>query len=570
MSAQSPAARPAARPVPRTDLRVLVLAGTGQDAEDPATRFWSQVLERTGCPHEVHRPTAARPLLGTDLQDADGTGRFCAVVRTTGTAADVDPASAAALERYRRRHGVRLLRAYEFPGPDAGLADVVGGPADGLTARPTAVGARVFGYLRDEVPVAAGCWAYLGRELPGGPFTPLLRTAGGQPLAGVVRTGDGLEDLLVLVNTAEDSLHGALLARGLLAWVTRGTHLGAVRHALSCHVDDVFLPNWAVPGVRVGESAPTVRMTPGDVAAVVDWQEANSFTLDLAHNGAGASDDDPLTRALLQVADRFRWINHTWDHRDLDALDATALREQVERNQRWAERAGVPASATALVTGAHTGLGNPALPAVLAGAGVTALACDASRGPGPSSLGPATFVPRHPTEVTTHVSTWPQLLADQERVHGAPAPTREQFLRAQGEQVLGRVLAGDPRPLFAHQSNLTGDRVLLDLLQRVLDEHARLLAPGTALLNPSMDEVARELGRRERWRQALAAGAVRARAGGGELVLTADVDVEFPVTLPAGAAAGEPYAGARCGWVAVPGGGEVALRLPAPGAGGAV
>ncbi|WP_432498257.1 hypothetical protein [Kineococcus gypseus] len=547
-----------------TEARVLLLAAPdeAQDPQDPVTRAWLGVLRATGCPYELHRPSAERPLREDDLRCADGTGRFSAVVRTTTTAGAVDPAGAAALDAYRRRHHVRLVAAYEFPGAGSGLREPVGGPADGLSARVTAAGAGVFGYLRGRVPVDEGCWAYRARVVEGGPFTPLLVTDEGHPLAGVVEDGDGLEDLLVLVNTAEDSLHGLLLARGLLGWVTRWTHPGVLRHAFSCHVDDVFLANWTRPGVRVGEVAPTVRMAPADVEATTAWQRASSFTLDLAHNGAGAGADDALTRALLAVAGEFRWIDHTWDHRDLDAADAGELLEQVRRNRRWAERAGVPASTTALVTGAHSGLGNPALPGVLALTGTTAVAADASRGPGPATLGPATVVPRHPTEVTTHVTTWEELLADQERRHGAPAPSREGFLRAQAAQVLGRVLAGDWRPVFAHQSNLTGDRVLLELLQRVLDEHARLLRPCAALLNPSMDEVARELRRREGWREALAAGAVRAVLREGLLVLTAQVDVEVPLTVPAGTAGvGEPYAGARCGWLAVPAGGRVVVEL---------
>ncbi|WP_432484911.1 hypothetical protein [Kineococcus esterisolvens] len=543
--------RSGGRAAAHAEARVLLLAGSTGLEDDPVTRFWLELLERTGCPYELRRPTAAQPLREEELQHPDGTGRFHAAVRTTTTADDLDTASATVLAGYRHHHGVRLLRAYEFPGAGTGVVEVTGAPTDGATARVTPAGRQVFGDLRGELPLAPDCWAYLGRAEDGGPFTPLLVTGDGAPLAGALDAGDGLEDLLVLVNTAEDSLHGLLLARSLLTWVTRGVHLGVLRHALSCHVDDVFLANWTTPGVRVGETAPTVRMRPEDVDALVTWQREHSFTLDLAHNGAGADADDPLTRALLAAAAEFRWINHTWDHRDLDDLDEQALHEQVERNRRWAEETGVPASATALVTGAHSGLGNPALPRVLERAGVRAVAADASRGPGPSALGPATVVPRHPTEVTTHVSTWAGLLADQEHRHGAPAPSREGFLSAQAHVVLGRVLAADPRPIFAHQSNVTDDRVLLDLLARVLAEHARLLAPATVLLNPSMDEVAHELRRREAWRAALSAGAVRARTGGGELLLEADVDVEVPVTLPADGGAGEAYAGARCGWLPV-------------------
>ena len=38
-------------------------------------------------------------------------------------------------------------------------------------------------------------------------------------------------------------VHGHLLRQGILAWLTRGTHLGYQRNYLSVQVDDVLLPN---------------------------------------------------------------------------------------------------------------------------------------------------------------------------------------------------------------------------------------------------------------------------------------------------------------------------------------
>ena len=79
-----------------------------------------------------------------------------------------------------------------------------------------------------------------------------------------------------------DSTQLQVLAPGLVAWVTRGVHLGLDRSYLAVHVDDVLLPNvrW-VPGVHCTPGAdcppgvptpPLIRMTADDVAYAVDWQ----------------------------------------------------------------------------------------------------------------------------------------------------------------------------------------------------------------------------------------------------------------------------------------------------------
>jgi len=74
-----------------------------------------------------------------------------------------------------------------------------------------------------------------------------------------------------------------------------------------------------------------------------------------------------------------------------------------------------------------------------------------------------------------------------------------------------------------------------------------------------MAESAEELARRSRWREAVEKGTVTARLRGRELVVHAAVDVDVPLTVPAGTVHasgrpwrrppfGEPYAGTASAW----------------------
>ncbi|PPK92478.1 hypothetical protein CLV92_11479 [Kineococcus xinjiangensis] len=578
------AGHPAHSPHLRVDLRVLLLAGPEGDS---TTTGWEEALRRTGTPYDLRRPTPETPLTDADLVHAADVrhGRYQAVVAGTDTSTFWD--SLPALAAYRRRFGVRLLAAYEFPRAVAGLAEPVGTDTEGLTARVTAAGRAAFGYLRGEFTIGAGGFGYLTRVEDPALFTTYVETAEGNPLLGVVER-DGLEDLLVLLDHDQWMLHGLLLAPGLLAWVTRGCHLGLTRYSFACHIDDVFLANTLARDGEFPEdgSAPTVRMSPADVEAVLAWQERHGFVLDLAYNGTGAGDGDPLTEVLLHHRGAFRWINHTWSHRHLGLVadpgatgglrwvDAALLTEEIVRNREWARAAGIDVSPHVLVTGAHSGLDNPNLPTALRAAGISVIAADASHpSPGPA-LGPATTVPRHPTNVYTHVSSWPEQLADYNRQYageGVTAGTPEEFLAAETAIVLRHVLGNDPSPTFAHQSNLTGDRLALALVERVLQGCARLLGDSTPLRSPSMDAVAEELRRRRRWNAALADGVVEAVLHGGVLHLRTGVHLEVPLTAPAGSEVlgpggghrfGEDYAGAVSGWQPVPAGELLRIGLP--------
>ena len=64
----------------------------------------------------------------------------------------------------------------------------------------------------------------------------------------------------------------------------------------------------------------------------------------------------------------------------------------------------------AVVTGEHSGVENPNMPAALNATGVTTFAQDASRQPQQYSLGNALGAPRYPSNIYYNASNWPDEL----------------------------------------------------------------------------------------------------------------------------------------------------------------
>ncbi len=562
------------------DLRVLVIAPT---EETPTSRAWLAELAAVGVPHDVFRP-GRNPLRPADLLRGPGHGRYNAVVLTNDTSTYWS--SLPDLADYRREFGVRQVCGFEFPRAAYGVVEVEGQQIGPEQASLTPEGHAGLPYLTGTVPIPAGTYGYPTSTLDRDSFTPWLRSAEGGVLAGV-HAADGLETFLLAVNYDQHMVHWRLLSRGLLAWVTQGCHLGMSRSYLACHVDDVLLPNSLAPDWCSADEvarAQTVRMTPADVDAVIAWQHRHVFTLDLAFNGYGARAGDPLTASLLENQAEFRWLNHTWSHLHLGMVpreggsprwqDVTTLCTEIEKNLVWAQEVGLSPSPTALVTGGHSGLDNPYLPEALERTGITAIATDASRGDPRTTVGSAAAVSRHPTNVFAHTTTWEGLIDSYNRVYDgvvAPVETPADFLDRENAICLRHMLSNDPSPVFAHQSNLVGDRLILRLLEHALDLYYSLVAETAPLLNLSMDDVAAELLRRSSWAEALQRGDVESWVSNGEVVIASTSEVHFPLTVPAGTyvrrgwarreAFGEPYAGTRSGWQHAEAGTSLSLSL---------
>ncbi len=136
------------------------------------------------------------------------------------------------------------------------------------------------------------------------------------------------------------------------------------------------------------------------------------------------------------------------------------------------------------------------------------------------------------------------------------------------------VLTNDPRPFYAHQSNLAEDGMLYPVVRGVLDRYAALYdTASTPLVRMDMTGQSLALSRMASWKASsgttawVDATGVHVRAGGAAV----------PLTVPAGTTAKgaslSAYAGSRSGWVPtalngtlpLPAGGYAGL-LQAPGA----
>ena len=612
----------------RLDLRVLLISGGIGDA---TTDAWRTELARQGVAYtEIVKPSSSDPVRREQLVDPldPGHGFFNGVV--LGTESSLFWGGLDEVYKYEREFGVRQLDGFEYPRESVGLVGL--DPAgNGTSVRGqfllTTAGLASFPYLRGPVDFDQDSYGY--PAVPTSPhFTPHLRRQSptAELVLGVYRHPDdpshikaGVEEMVMTSNYNDRSLQWRLLSRGMIDWVTRGAHLGYVRSYLANQVDDVLLPNdlWSVthnctPGHDdPGCTAPaaTVRMTAKDVQAVVAWQRNRGFTLDMTFNGHGyAARGDGLSSELVKNKAAFRWTNHTWSHTFLGrpclSYDTTTspatctsqgdwpstdfIASEIKQNQDFAARLKLPIDRTELVTGEHSGLDNPNMAAALRATGVTTVAADNSRQPEPYAIGEATTSPRHPSNVYYNVSTWQQLLDEYnwlyldkrvDPVNGnctntstttcrtTPA-TQADFLNAESQTILDAVLSNDPRLGYSHQSNLTGDRVLLTVLDRVLTDYRSWMAANAPLITQGVAGATQEMLRKSAFDRALRAGEVEGYVQNGTMTIRTTTAVQVPVTAPsgtteAGVAFGASYAGTRSAWKLVTPAQPLVLQLPA-------
>jgi hypothetical protein len=117
---------------------------------------------------------------------------------------------------------------------------------------------------------------------------------------------------------------------------------------------------------------------------------------------------------------------------------------------------------------------------------------------------------------------------DTSRTRLAPATTWQSFIELEARTMLDHVLANDPRPHYLHQSNLTGDRMLYDLVDAVLERHRELFC--VELAQPTLAETGTELARQAAWQDALHDGSVTAFLKDGRVHLASTAPVQIPVT----------------------------------------
>jgi hypothetical protein len=364
----------------RVDLRVLLLGASGSE---PTFQAWEAQLRREGVPFDeiVARP-GHTPIRAETLSRTEGgveEGRYQAIVVAVGNLPVCEERGCfsalsseewSAIAEYERTFHVRQISQYVYPAPEFGLNwPSSGGAFEGVAARLTAAGEGVFPYLRGPVSIGSGTWGYLSTPLEAGNFTTLVTDGGGSDaLLGIYRHADGREELVGTFDGNRFQIQSQLLRHGELAWVTRGTYLGDERNYLELQVDDVYLPDdrWDTRTHTTDYNAEdAVRMTSEDVTSAVEWSRATGLRLDMVFNGGGSvayraehGGSDPLLTAFRERASTFGWINHTYDHPNLDCSTRAFIENEIDENVRWAREAGLTVSSGELVTGEHSGLAN--------------------------------------------------------------------------------------------------------------------------------------------------------------------------------------------------------------------
>ncbi|MFJ8029418.1 hypothetical protein [Streptomyces sp. NPDC096032] len=383
-----------------------------------------------------------------------------------------------------------------------------------------------------------------------------------------------------------------------------------------------------------GENTGTpIRMTAADAQYAASWQQSHGFTLDMVFN-AGAGEEwksenggtDALTDQLLRDKAKYRWVNHTYTHMFLGCVQDTStvpwscaknadgstkwvsrsdISGEVADNYTWALQHGLSVDQGELVTGEHSGLktlpqqpqDNPNLGPALAANGVKWTASDNSRESEQRTVGTGTLtVPRYPMNVYYNVGTKAEMADEYNWIYTSradggsgicednPASTclsrpldtatgfTDAIVPAEAHTDLGHVLSNDPRPHYAHQSNLAEDRLLYPVLDRVLADYQGLFADNTPIVNLRQSAIGTEMQNRAKWQAALDAGKVTAYRIGNTVTVTAPSGTQVPVTAPEGTKQqqvlgtttfGTAYAGQRSAWTA-PGLLQSALTLKLP------
>ena len=341
------------------------------------------------------------------LQQSATHAYYEGVMQTNGTLSYVDAGGAfvssalsaaewTALWNFEAGFGIRTVSANTYPTADFGLT-YAGEDGNSINAKYTAAATAATGPFPYVNPAGtlpiANSWRYRATISDAATTTAMVTDSAlttGNVLAAVhTYTNQGNRQTLALMFDSAGYLkHGQVLGYGLVNWVTKGLFTGE-RHAyLDPQPDDVFIADsiWqqTTPcGTAPDDpSLPEYRITGADFNALTTWQTnkqrqatSKDLTLELPFNGIGtvsqasggeAPANDTLTPAAKTNQAKYKWVNHTYSHMNLDsqavpdaqASGTTLTTNSVNLINSWGQAVtgnGIPANTTvASVTNFHT------------------------------------------------------------------------------------------------------------------------------------------------------------------------------------------------------------------------
>ena len=388
---------------PPVVMKILVLAGNTTEASyQSITTFLNQI----GVPYQgvalknVTPDSAGNRMSKVSLTDSTlARGLYQGIIITDSTFAACTPSCMSAadwttLNNYASQYSVRVASYYTSPQAQWGLLPADSGAnyssSNPLNVKLTTAGASVFSYLNSANSIAVSgqgtstVRAYLATTTAAAneTTTPLI-TTGTYTVAATHTTGDGRETLALTMNNGPTLLHSVAFSYGVINWVTKGVFLGSRKVYLNPQIDDMLLGNRVyAPTLSQcpdDDSCPTVFATSEDMQSLVNWQNNlkadplfSTFHATYALNAVGTTwfpASDPIFAAIRSLGSNFSWLNHTWDHANLDCysvntsgvcVPANLSQSSAELNKdiTVAPTLGINLDRTSMVTPFNGGLGN--------------------------------------------------------------------------------------------------------------------------------------------------------------------------------------------------------------------
>jgi hypothetical protein len=380
------AATLAATGTDRVALRALVVA---TNTDDFGVATWKATLDRLGAAYDVLY-TATTPVTASTLVRDDGTGRYNAILLTSSMelyasggsyVSGLDASEWNVIWAYERNFGVRQAALYTSYGtwPEDYCLRSVSETSVGdtpLNVSLTSAGAGVFDYLKASATIPVVQSYVYKTSIAAGCAADSVATDGTNVLGVRTTSSDGRERLALTFTLNQNLLQSDLLVYGLVRWATKGMFLGEQRHYLNVDIDDWFntsdhyYPDGHIeytPGFQVS-AHDMINLDGRQSALRTAHPVAGGFTFNLAYNGA---DIDPfagsacspnggpteLTATSKCLATHFRWLNHTFNHPELNFTDYPTTYGEINDNRTAASSIGLSVPADVLKTPEYSGLG---------------------------------------------------------------------------------------------------------------------------------------------------------------------------------------------------------------------
>ena len=601
---------------PRRINQKILLLTAADDA--PSYQAAKDALDRIGIPYQAVN-AVTQDVTDAMLTDGVNTCNFSAVLFATSGLGYYDAQAAlwtsalsadewARIDAFEVACSAREAVWYAWPSPDLGLSFVSGftsdDSVDGTIADPTFF-LRVPAAARIPYRHAAG---YRAAIIDPTVTRALVRDATGGVLLAVNKTADNREQLVSTVDSNPYLAHSLALEYDMLRWLTRGIFVGQKRSYMAPQIDDIFLDNdmWVIgdpaSGVPSGNTGSVqFRIKGSDLNAFVSWQQgfksrlpaSSSFITTMAFNGVGTLtseySDTTLLRAATNAGAKLTWLNHTWDHENLDAMSRTDTYTEVARNCNKAKNLKLHGfSCFELVTPDMSGLTNLAAVQGMIDAGTRFVVSDTSITEALRPANPGTNpsfnvgrvspmdsrlyqVPRHPTSVFYDVATPATETDEYNHIYNAfygRDLTYTEVVDKASEFGFYYLMQGDIDPLMFHQANLanygTGHSLYGDFVDAVATKFLALSNVPILTLNE------RSIGDAMKARTQLngcnpAAAIVELATGGRILEVRSSAGCTIPVTGISAPTFGSvtSYAGeATTAFAMATGGGTVTVPLP--------